>query len=174
MICPSCKHKNIDGADDCEKCGQPLVTAEPPVSKSDAGWESNVVCEQLSQVMSTPPILVPPTATLQEVVDKLIAGNVGSVLVVAQDKLVGIFSERDLLMKVGHRYPQLKQSPVHEYMTPDPETLPPDATIAWALNRMDVGGFRHIPIVQKGHPLAMVSVRDLLHHMGKRYLAANA
>lgn len=172
MICPSCKHKNIDGADDCEKCRQPLVTAEPPVARADAGWEGSVVCEQLSQVMAAPPIVASPTSTLQEVVDKLIVGNVGCVLVVAQGKLVGIFSERDLLLKVGDRYNELKSSPIHELMTPDPEALPPDSTIAWALNRMDVGGFRHIPIVQEGHPLAMVSVRDLLNHLGKRYLGA--
>ncbi len=174
MICRSCKHKNIDGADDCEKCGQSLIADEPPMAKANAGREGTIACEPLSQVMAVPPILVSPTATLQEVVDRLVAGNVGCVLVVAQGKLVGIFSERDLLLKIGDRYHELKSSPVREFMTPDPETLPPDATIAWAMNRMDVGGFRHIPIAKEGHPLAMVSVRDLIRHLGTRYLAASA
>ncbi|HKQ49167.1 MAG TPA: CBS domain-containing protein [Phycisphaerae bacterium] len=174
MICPACKHRNIDGADDCEKCGQSLIAVELPAAKADVGWESTVVCEDLSQVMAVPPIAVSPTTTLQEVVDRLVAGGVGCVLVVSNDKLVGIFSERDLLLKIGDKFNELKSSPVRDYMTPDPETLPPEATIAWALNRMDVGGFRHIPIVKEGHPLAMVSVRDLLQHLGKRYLAASA
>jgi CBS domain-containing protein len=174
MICPACKHKNIDGEDDCAKCGQSLVASEVPAAKADVGWESSIVGEQLSQVMATPPIVVNPTTTLQEVVDKLVAGNVGCVLVVANGQLAGIFSEMDLLLKVGDRFKDLKSSPVRDFMTPDPETLPPDATIAWALNRMDVGGFRHIPVVQEGHPLAMVSVRDLMRHLGTRYLAARA
>jgi CBS domain-containing protein len=174
VICRSCKHKNIDGAEDCEKCGQALVADEPPIAKADVGWESSVAGELLSQVMTVPPIVVSPTTTLREVVDRLVAGGVGAVLVVASDKLVGIFSERDLLLKIGDRFNEVQSSPVRDFMTPDPESLPPEATIAWALNRMDVGGYRHIPIVREGHPLAMVSVRDLLQHLGKRYLAASA
>ncbi len=83
--------------------------------------------------------------------------------------MAGIFSERDLLTKVGERYNEVKSRPVSDFMTADPETLGPDATVAFALNRMDVGDFRHIPIVREGRPESVVSVRDLLCYLSDRY-----
>jgi CBS domain-containing protein len=57
-------------------------------------------------------------------------------------------------------------------MTSDPEYLSEEATIAWALNRMDVGGFRHIPIVKHGKPFKVVSVKDILKHLASHYCGA--
>lgn len=172
MICPACNHGNIEGVDDCESCGEPLTQETAQDVAADAGH--GAACEPIGSVQAPPPVTVFPTATVSEVVDRLIAGNTSCALVVGPDGcLMGIFSERDLLYQIADRYEELKSSPIHEFMTPDPETLPADATIAWALNRMDLGGFRHIPIVDRCRPVGLVSVRDLLRHLAQRFVAAS-
>jgi len=78
--------------------------------------------------------------------------------------LIGIFTERDILYRVveGRRDPD--EAPLGEVMTADPETVPREASIAWVLNKMAVGGFRHVPIVdESGCPAFTVSVRDVVH-----------
>jgi len=84
----------------------------------------------------------------------------------ARSPLLGIFTERDVL----HRVIDGGRNPAHldlsEVMTPDPECLHADATVAWALNKMEVGGFRHIPATEgDGHPIMVVSVRDIVEYL---------
>ena len=89
--------------------------------------------------------------------------RVGCVLVVDAGALVGILTERDLLMRVdGHR----SWRSIREVMTPDPETLSPDDPIVYALNKMSMGGFRHVPLVDAdGHPVGVVSVKDVVDYI---------
>lgn len=89
--------------------------------------------------------------------------RVGCVLVVEGDRLVGIITERDLLLKLGEA--DLSQ-PVADLMTPDPETLSADDPIAYALNRMSDGGYRHVPLVDaQGRPTGVVSVKDVVNYL---------
>ena len=89
--------------------------------------------------------------------------RVGCVLVVEDGRLVGILTERDLLMRVdGPR----SERPLRDVMTPNPETLSPDDPIVYALNKMSVGGFRHVPLVDgAGHPVGVVSVKDVVNYI---------
>jgi CBS domain-containing protein len=89
--------------------------------------------------------------------------RVGCVLIVENGALVGIVSERDLLMRVDvPRSPQ----PLRDVMTPEPETLSPDDPIVYALNKMSVGGFRHVPLVDAGgRPVGVVSVKDVINYI---------
>jgi len=167
MNCPSCDFENIPGVDECEECGQALAIED--VVRTFVATSPSVAQTPLTDVEAPPPVMVAPTASVAEVVDRLVAGNVSCVLIVAGLKLVGIFSERDLLTKIADRYDILKSSPIYEFMTPNPETLGPDDTIAWALNKMDVGGFRHIPVVEEGVPIRVVSVKDILRHLAGEY-----
>ena len=88
----------------------------------------------------------------------------GCVLVQRAGKLVGIFTERDVLTRVIFRNTTSTMT-VESVMTKDPETLEANQTVAWALNKMSVGGYRHIPIVEKGRPVGVVSVRDLIDYL---------
>jgi CBS domain-containing protein len=89
--------------------------------------------------------------------------RVGCVLVVDDGRLVGILTERDLLMRVdGPR----SACPIRDVMTPDPETLSPDDPIVYALNKMSVGGFRHVPLVDgERRPVGVVSVKDVVDYI---------
>jgi CBS domain-containing protein len=87
--------------------------------------------------------------------------HVGCVLVVDGDRLAGILTERDLLLKMENIG---LDEPVARLMTPDPETLQLDDPIVWALNRMSVGGYRHVPLVDPdGRPVGILSVKDIVH-----------
>ena len=98
----------------------------------------------------------------------MLGPGVGSLLVIDDDgMLVGILSERDLLTKVAGIHDDYAERPVREFMTTGPEAVDEDDTLAFALHKMDVGGYRHVPVVKGGQPLGMLSVRDMLRHITK-------
>ena len=109
-----------------------------------------------------PAVSVVETATIREAIGLMIERGVGAVLLVRDGRAVGIFSERDVMRRVVMSGVALER-PVIEVSTRNPETLGLDDGIAFALNRMVVGGFRHIPIVdQAGAPLAVLSQREIV------------
>ena len=81
-------------------------------------------------------------------------------------EVTGVFTERDVLFRIVDRGRNPAQLPLQEVMTPDPETLSVRSTVAHALNKMSVGGFRHIPVVDDEHrPAFVVSVRDVVEFL---------
>ena len=86
---------------------------------------------------------------------------VGAVLVVEDDRLVGIFTERDALFRVVADGRNVQQTQLSEVMTRSPQTLQPEKSFADALHIMHAGGFRHVPVVENGRLVGMVSVRDI-------------
>ena len=96
--------------------------------------------------------------------------SVGCALVVDGGALVGIFTERDVLKKVASETFDQSKAAVRDLMTPSPDTLPDDATVAFALNRMSVEGYRHIPILDEdGAPAGVVGMRDIINWMVEIY-----
>lgn len=107
------------------------------------------------------PICVPPAATLGQAIEAMNDAHAGCVLVAEDQRLLGILTERDVLKKVVGKL-DLGQ-PVRSVMTRDPETVGMDDAIAYALHKMHVGGYRHIPVVDRtGCPVGLVSVRDFV------------
>jgi CBS domain-containing protein len=87
--------------------------------------------------------------------------------VVDGGRVVGIFSERDALRK-GLWSGKNLDAPIRKFMTPDPQTLTPHDAIAMAMNRMGVGGFRHIPLVDgEHHPVGMLVMRDIVRYIAR-------
>src|ERR1051325_915068 len=122
-----------------------------------------VVETPVGELMAKDPIVVDAADTAVAAVDAMNQHHTGCVLVQKAGKLVGIFTERDVLRKVifhdGNR-----SWKVESVMTRDPETLPTSASVAYALNKMSVDGYRHIPIVDgDGKAIGVVSVRDIIH-----------
>jgi signal-transduction protein with cAMP-binding, CBS, and nucleotidyltransferase domain len=115
-------------------------------------------------------VAIPPGTTIGEAARVMKEYRVGCVLVEHGGKLLGIFTERDILTKlVGTGYDPAKVQ-VDGVMTRDPETLTPDDPIAFALQRMSVGGFRHVPLVDlKGHPVGILSVKDIVDYLAEHF-----
>ena len=131
--------------------------------------ESALVTETLDKVTTQPPVVVEGRATLAETISRMQQGSRGCALVVNDaGRLAGIFTERDVLMRVAGRSIDLAQTVVGDYMTRDPVTLPADSSVAFALNRMLIEGFRHIPLVdERGCPTGVVSQRQLIEYLSE-------
>lgn len=110
------------------------------------------------------------SASVADAVAAMIEHRVGAVLVVENETLVGLFSERDVLTRVVAQGRTPAETPLSEVMTENPQSLTFDEEIVFALNRMTVGGFRHIPIVDGARvPQAMLSMRDVVQHIVSFY-----
>ena len=88
--------------------------------------------------------------------------NVGALMVVESDKLVGVFTERDALFRVLAEGLAGDSTPLSAVMTANPETIDPDAGFTSALQKMHDGRYRHLPVVEDGRVVGIVSVRDAL------------
>jgi CBS domain-containing protein len=145
-------------------------------SEFDEAWEDDFSAtereeQELGQFILSAPIreleppaavLVPESAPIASVIQTMLDRGLGAVLVQRENRVVGIFTERDVLRRVVSLAVN-RDRPVAEVMTPDPESLGPDDGIAFALNRMVVGGFRHIFIKDdKGAPPTLLSQRDVV------------
>jgi CBS domain-containing protein len=133
---------------------------EPPAHK----LQGPLLTEPISSLQLGPAITVPLTATLQQAVEIMQTRHLGCVLVVdGAGVLKGIFTERDLLGRVAGRKLDWNTALVGEFMTAEPESLQSGDAIAWALNLMHVGGYRHVPLTDDGgKPTGVVSVKDIV------------
>ena len=111
-------------------------------------------------VMKTRLHMVDASATVGEAVSLMAQQRIGSTLVMEGSRLIGIFTERDTVRAIS----QSHDAPNHEissWMTHDPQTVDPDVDVEEALKMMLDRGFRHLPVMENGHVVGMVSMRDL-------------
>jgi len=110
--------------------------------------------------MKTTLYSVDPSTTVGEAISLMAQNRIGSALIMDGGKLIGIFTERDTVRAISQSY----DAPTHEvssWMTRDPKTVSPDADSEDALRTMLDSGFRHLPVVEGGEVIGMVSMRDL-------------
>ena len=107
-------------------------------------------------------VVAAENATVAEAARLMRERRVGAVMVVEQGKLVGVFTERDALFRVVAESRDVQTTRLAEVMTRDPRTLDPAQTFGDALHIMHEGGFRHVPVVENGRPIGMISCRDAL------------
>ena len=119
----------------------------------------------LDELGSPAPITVTADTPIDVAISRMYEAGTDCVLVVADDRLVGIFTDRDAVVKAAGK--RLDSFHVRDFMTPDPVVLRHDDPIAVAIHKMAVGGFRHIPIVEDGRPTGVVTARDVFHHLAQ-------
>lgn len=106
---------------------------------------------------------VPATATVAELVSELARHNIGAVIVTGEDgKLVGIVSERDVVRHLDKNAEGILQRPVSELMTKTLKTCRKTDTIDTAMSIMTRGRFRHIPVVEDGEMIGIISIGDVV------------
>jgi CBS domain-containing protein len=164
MICPTCGHDNLPGAEECSRCQQDLTQLDLPVACNRV--ERSLMEDPVLMLQPRSAVTVPPTITVGEAIHTLLDHNIGALLVVdGRGKLLGVFSERDVLTKIAGIHDDFAGLPLERFMTPNPETVTPEAPLAFAIHKMDIGGYRHLPVVADGAPVGMLSVRDMLRHI---------
>jgi CBS domain-containing protein len=129
--------------------------------------DKDFLCQSLGALSPHAPLCVRELDTLAFSLEQIRAHRVGCLMIVNEDgRLSGIFSERDFVLKVADSYEQVKHRPIVEFMTPNPVAEQMDCTVAFALNLMSHGGFRHLPIVdQDGRPVGAISVKDVVDYI---------
>jgi CBS domain-containing protein len=168
MECPACGTEFLLGTDICEQCGGDLTQIGMPRPKR--GRIHQMILEDpVSQLNAPNPIVLKTSDTVARAVEVMKKLRYGSVLVLEGGCLAGIFTERDLLRHCAGSDRDLNLVRLGEVMTPKPQTVEEDDTLAFALHRMAVGGYRHIPVVRDGRPVGFISIRGIL-----RYVAENA
>lgn len=110
--------------------------------------------------MSRDLLVVHPALTIAEAAERMAGRNVGTVLVLEDDRVTGILTERDVLRAVAAGFDGSR--PVSQWMTPGPETIDGDDSIEQAATLMIHGGFRHLPVLEEGRPVGILSIRDLV------------
>jgi CBS domain-containing protein len=161
MRCPVCGFENLLGSDVCDNCGSDLAGHDTP--QAATSFRGQLLGEHLDALGIAAPETVDIGADVDDAIQRMHDKGIDCVLVTADGRLVGIFTDRDAVVKVaGQPLPSRK---ITELMTPDPVVLRHDETIAVAINKMAVGGFRHIPIVEAGRPTGVVTARDVFRHL---------
>ena len=110
--------------------------------------------------MSTELLTVEPALPITEVAKRMVAKDVGAVLVFEEGRLSGILTERDVLRAVADGLDDTTL--VRDRMTANPETLDADDTTEHAAVLMIHGGFRHLPVIEQGEVVGVLSIRDLM------------
>lgn len=166
VICPACGAENIEGSDTCQNCLADLRSVDVPMTDQVAS-ESDLLLP-IGSIRLTKPHSVALGATVREAIDRMKDDATGAVVVLEDERVAGIFTDRDVLLKIAGDASRFDE-PVDRYMTPDPVVLRIDDHMATALNKMGVGGFRHIPVMHGNELVAIVSARDVWAWVLGRY-----
>ena len=102
-----------------------------------------------------------PDETVRDAACRMAENGCGSILVAEDERLLGIFTERDLLVRVAAAGLDLARTKLRDVMTAEPETIRAEESVAEAVRRMDEGCFRHLPVVDGDRVLGVVSTRDI-------------
>ena len=166
MNCPSCGHENIDGIDRCEECLASFRQLDIPSADAAEGLARSVMEDNLRQLDLDETVSVAPDAPALEVARLMKDSNSGCALVVDGGKLVGIFTEHDVLKRITSAG-DLAAVSVKELMSANPETLNEKDSVAEALNKMSLGRYRHIPFKKADGSYAVASIRSVLKYIAQ-------
>jgi CBS domain-containing protein len=164
MPCPVCRFENFEGDDTCSNCGADLRTADTPQPATE--FRGDWLGVALDALARQEPATVSPGTSAAEAIQRMHAEGLDYLLVCDADRLVGIFTDRDAVVKAAGK--RLSSFDVRDFMTPDPVVLRHDETLAVAIHKMAVGGFRHIPIVDGDRPVGVVAAPDVFRHLASQ------
>ncbi|HUF54687.1 MAG TPA: CBS domain-containing protein [Dehalococcoidia bacterium] len=164
MICPDCRAENIEGMDICEVCGADLRNEKLPSPNTE--FEEQLMNHRLAELGASEALAVSPEDPVALAVHFMREHEAECVLVRDnEDRIAGILSERGILLKAAGPGTDLMALKVKDIMTEDPVMLREGDSLAVALHKMSVGGFRHIPFVASDGTTLMVSILDVFRYV---------
>ena len=131
--------------------------------------DNRFLAKSVGALDPAPPLLVPQETKISEAIELLQQHKVGCVVVTdVMGRITGIFTERDMLRKVALKPIHPSKAAVSSVMTKEPQTATMTTTVAFALNMMSHGGYRHIPIVDDDNfPVGILSVKDIVDYLAQ-------
>lgn len=163
MNCPYCGHGNLNGVDYCEECSNDLSIFDLPAPTG--GLQSHLMEDTVRRIPFDRLVLVSGDDSVAHAVARMKTTQIGQAVVVEDGRLTGILTERDLLYKVAGQEVDLRRLPVNEVMTKNPEAVGEREAIRIVINKMAVGGYRHVPIVRDGQPVGIVSAKAVANYV---------
>ena len=125
--------------------------------------EAVKIQDPISSLGLQPPLVVELGTNMKNALNSLQQVKQNCLLITDNNKLKGILTERDILLKITGKGFDLDLVTVDEFMTEDPEYLTPEDPLAYALNKMHIGGFRHVPIVNDlMKPVGLISISNII------------
>ncbi|MFW9779857.1 MAG: CBS domain-containing protein [Candidatus Heimdallarchaeota archaeon] len=172
IICPQCRSSNIEGSTECKNCGTDIShlwrTKSGNKYKDELG--KAIAEDKLTEIGGDRSIAfqVPPDMSVRQVINKMRENRKCSVVIVDnEDKIVGIFTERSLVVRVCNESPIDLDKPVKEAMLKDPVILDKNDAVAYALHHMYLGDYSYSII--KDDPIRVVNIRDILTYFVEHY-----
>lgn len=174
--CPSCGYENLLGDDRCAQCLHSLMQLDIPRPKKSDALQRAIMTDPIIDLVTGKDLLVAsPSDSVQKIVKIFQKDQKNCILVYKKKKLVGILSNRDLLMRVAGRHLDLSKVKVEQVMTSNPEWVRAEDPIAFVVNKMAIGGYRHIPVLRPdGTPYSIITIRDVLNYLTRRTKPAPA
>lgn len=131
--------------------------------------EKNLRTERIRHLRLVEPTCMPPNTPLSRAIEKMRQERSACTLVCEGDRLLGIFTERDVLRKVIGENIDLS-TPLKSLMTSLPRSLAPDDTLLQAIDLMTEGGYRHVPLTDpSGRLVGLVSAHDIVDHIAEHF-----
>ena len=119
--------------------------------------------DPISAMNLSEPIIIDLGTNLRHVLNQMQENKINCILTLKDGILGGIITERDILLKVTGKGFDLNLTTIDEFITPNPESVTPDDPLAYALNKMYVGGFRNVPVVNDElFPIGIISIADII------------
>jgi CBS domain-containing protein len=167
--CPFCGADTLPGDERCPRCFHSMMVREIPHARKGDAIHQALLSRPVSDLLTGADLLVcDPEDAVQKVVEIFQKEKKGCVLVYKNKKLVGILSNRDLVLRVAGRFDDLSKIKVAEVMTPDPGFVHPEDPIAFAVNKMAMGGYRHVPVLREdGTPVSILLIMDVLRYLSQ-------
>ncbi len=164
MRCPACEHDNLAGEDLCQQCGLDLAGLD--VKAWGVSPEDPVLARRLSSLALKTPLVLDAEASVSEAVDLMRERHEGCVFVCDDEqRLAGVFTERDLTVRVASPGRDPSRTRLADAMTRSPVALQQTDVLAWALHRMGVEGHRHLPVLDGERLVGFLSIRAVLRSL---------
>jgi CBS domain-containing protein len=165
--CPSCGHENQDGDTRCSQCLHTLMDRHLPVPLKEDPLKRMLLNAPLSAIVVGENLLVASANdSLQKIVSIFKKKKKTCVLIYEKKKLVGILSLRTLLNEAACKYPDLSRVTAGDIMSRNPVTATLRDPINFAVNKMSIGGYRHVPVLaDDGTPISIISIKDVLVYL---------
>ena len=165
MRCPACGFENIPGTSICENCSTSLTLFEEKKLVTESNIEKAILRDKLEKIGGDNSIalVVPPDYSVRQVVDLMLKENKFSAVIMKEENILGIFTERSLLKRVCNESPINLDKPIREAMLENPKKLKPEDGVVDALHMMDIGGFTYAII--DGDPVRVINIRDILDYI---------